>query len=143
MQVIRPIQEDDKPAWRNLWLQYLEFYKTELSDAVTGQLFRRLIGEGGHFCLVAEREGQIIGFVHALTHASTWSIDDYCYLEDLFVDPSVRGKGTGRLLIEEVYKEADRRGCSRVYWHTDDDNTSARKLYDNVASLTNFVQYRR
>jgi len=143
MTVIRSLRAEDKDAWRRLWSQYLDYYKTDLPEAVTGQLFRRLLDDGGHFGFVAERDGEIIGFVHGLPHASTWSIDDYCYLEDLFVDPTARGSGAGRKLIEAVYAEADRRGCSRVYWHTDEDNATARKLYDNLASLTNFVQYRR
>jgi GNAT superfamily N-acetyltransferase len=76
-------------------------------------------------------------------HRSTWSPTTYCYLEDLYVDRGVRRHGTGRALIEAVYKEADKRGSTRTYWATKADNRQARRLYDRVSSLSDFVQYRR
>jgi GNAT superfamily N-acetyltransferase len=143
MTVIRELKREDEAAWRRLWDGYLAFYKTELSEALTDALFERLLAGAPHFAFVAEDDGAVIGFVHCLPHASTWSAEDYCYLEDLYVDPSVRGAGAGRALIEAVYAEADRRGCSRVYWHTENGNVTARRLYDRLATLSEFVQYRR
>ena len=58
-------------------------------------------------------DSAVIGFVHALPHATTWSAKGYLYLEDLFVDPAMRGSGAGRKLIEAVYEEADRLGRDR------------------------------
>lgn len=81
--------------------------------------------------------------MHLLFHPSTWSATSYCYLEDLFVSPSVRGGGVGCALIEATYDEADRQGAERVYWLTAHDNAAARRLYDAVAAVTPFVVYRR
>jgi GNAT superfamily N-acetyltransferase len=81
--------------------------------------------------------------VHAVFHPSTWSPTAYCYLEDLFVAREARHHGTGEALIEAVYKEADKRGATRTYWATKEDNATARRLYDRVAKLSPFVQYRR
>lgn len=67
----------------------------------------------------------------------------YCYLEDLYVDPASRGAGIGRALIDAMYRWADERGVTRVYWHTDELNSNARALYDRVGKLAPFVQYRR
>ncbi len=63
------------------------------------------------------------------------------YLQDLFVDPAMRGQGLGRALIEHVYAEAAARGCSRVWWLTHETNTDAMVLYDRVADKSGFVQY--
>ena len=52
-------------------------------------------------------------------------------------------KGAGRALIEAVYAEADARQCTRTYWVTQEFNTTARALYDRVATKLPFVQYRR
>jgi ribosomal protein S18 acetylase RimI-like enzyme len=84
-----------------------------------------------------------VGIVHYLFHRSTWSTTHYCYLEDLFVDPGVRGGGIGRTLIEAVYAAADRAGAPHVYWLTRHDNAAARSLYDRVARLSPFVKYDR
>ncbi len=143
MTVVRGLEKSDEAAWQRLWADYLSFYNTELSQQVTDNLFERLLTGEPHFGFVAERDGEIIGFVHALPHATTWSENGYLYLEDLFVDPSVRGSGAGRKLIEAVYAEADKRGHNRVYWHTDTGNETARALYDKLATLSDFVQYRR
>ena len=143
MTVIRGLERRDEAAWRRLWVAYLAFYNTELPQQLTDDLFERLLKGAPHFAFVAERDGAVIGFVHALPHASTWSGKGYLYLEDLFVDPAVRGSGAGRKLIEAVYEEADRQGLDRVYWHTDTNNKTARTLYDKLATLSDFVQYRR
>ncbi len=140
--LIRPIAREDKSAWTVLWNEYLSFYEQKLADDVTEGLFERLMGEGFHDGLVAEQEGKLVGFVHFLSHASTWSLDPVCYLEDLFVDGNVRGGGVGRKLIEAVYSAADAQG-GKVYWHTHDHNATARKLYDRIGVLTNFVRYER
>ena len=140
---VRPLERRDEAAWRRLWSGYLDYYKTVLPDADNEALFHRLLAGAPHFAFVAEDEGKVVGFVHALPHASTWSLKGYCYLEDLFVDEAARGTGAGSALIEAVYREADRRGLSRVYWHTENGNRTARRLYDRLASLSDFVQYRR
>ena len=141
--LIRPLEENDRDAWNVLWGKYLAFYEQELPEAVTEDLFARLLGTGGHDGLVAARAGRLVGFVHYLPHDSTWSLKPKCYLEDLFVDEHARGTGAGRKLIEAVYAEADRCGWSDVYWHTHDDNTTARQLYDRAGALTKFVKYVR
>ena len=64
-----------------------------------------------------------------------------CYLQDLFADPEVRGKGVGAALIEAVRKEAGKLGVSNVYWMTHETNAAARRLYDRVARKTGFIEY--
>jgi GNAT superfamily N-acetyltransferase len=49
----------------------------------------------------------------------------------------------GRALIEATYREADKRGATRTYWATMEGNATARRLYDRLAKLSGFVQYRR
>jgi GNAT superfamily N-acetyltransferase len=67
---------------------------------------------------------------------------NYCYLEDLFVNPEVRGAGLGRALIDEVKKIAIDAGSQRLYWNTDRTNETARKLYDSYGPESGKVQYR-
>jgi GNAT superfamily N-acetyltransferase len=143
---IRALQADDRPRWNELWAQYLEFYQQSLPPAATDLTWRRLM-EGkelyGYAAVEAGDGGRMIGFVHYHFHLSTWSPSGYCYLEDLFVDPLSRGRRAGRALIEAVYKAADKRGVSRVYWHTESTNARAQVLYNEVGYLTPFLQFRR
>ena len=143
MTAVRRIRPGDEAAWHRLWKAYLDFYKkTDLPEGHAGKLFQGLIAGEPYFAFVAEQDGKLVGFVHGLPHPSTGSATGYCYLEDLFVDASARGSGAGRALIGAVYDEAKRRGLSRVYWHTEEGNETARKLYDKVATLSDFVHYR-
>lgn len=134
----------DRPGWDALWAGYLAFYEQNLPSEVTERLWARLMDPLDQpYAFVAVEDGSAIGFVHYHFHLSTWSLAGYCYLEDLFVAPAARGKGVGRALIEAVFRAADARGATRVYWHTARSNTQARALYDKLAELTEFVQYRR
>ncbi|MEP4768413.1 MAG: GNAT family N-acetyltransferase [Roseibium sp.] len=140
---VRPLTRDDQTAWRLLWNAYLSFYEHALPDAVSEGQFERFLGEGYHNAIVAEQDGKLVGFVHYLFHASTWSLSPTCYLEDLYVDETIRGGGIGRKLIEAVFAAADANGGGKVYWHTHDHNTRARQLYDRIGVLGNFVKYDR
>jgi GNAT superfamily N-acetyltransferase len=141
---VRPLQAADGERWNQLWRGYLEFYRYSLPADLTDLTWRRLLDPAHPFQGLAALDGQrVVGIVHFHVHSSTWARVGYCYLEDLFVDPMVRGKGAGRALIEGVYRDADRRGADRVYWMTRSDNSQARRLYDQVAKLSPFVQYTR
>jgi GNAT superfamily N-acetyltransferase len=110
---VRPLEAADKPRWRELFEGYLTFYKTALSNEQIDLTFDRLLGdfEWDPSGLVAVNgQGRIDGITHYLFHRSTWSPTVYCYLEDLFVDPAVRGGGAGRALILAVYAKADEKG---------------------------------
>lgn len=143
--VIRPLTKSDEPQWRQLWQAYLEFYKSSVPEAVTATTFSRLLDEKRtqQNALVAEQDGRLVGFVHFIYHAHNWRVEDVCYLQDLYVDPALRGTGAGRALIEAVYAAADANGTPSVYWLTQDFNATARTLYDRVAKLTPFVKYQR
>jgi GNAT superfamily N-acetyltransferase len=143
---VRPERPGDKAAWLALFKGYIEFYGTSVPEDVIETLWQRMMrGEPDcHIAVVAvDDKDEPIGLAHVLFHRSTWSKGWYCYLEDLFVDPGRRKAGTGRALIEAVYAMADARGCERTYWVTQEFNTQARSLYDQVATRAPFVQYRR
>ena len=140
--VIREIRSSDEQSWRVLWDGYLRFYDTDLEESTTETTWRRLLdAEAPVRGLVAERGDALVGFVHCVFHPYTWGEGDACYLEDLFVDPDVRGSGAGRRLIEAVVERARVGGCGRVYWHTHVANRTARGLYDSFSQADDFVRY--
>ena len=140
---IRAIEEKDKDQWLKLWAGYLEFYKSTISPEQTELTWKRLINhELKMFGFVAESEEGVIGFTHCLFRPSTWTETDYCYLEDLFVDTNIRGKGIGRALMNKVFELAKEKNSKRVYWTTQEFNKTARVLYDSITPVSEFVQYR-
>jgi GNAT superfamily N-acetyltransferase len=138
---IRPIAATDKERWLDLFKQYIIFYKSSLTDEQFELDWQRINSDFNINGLVAELDGQVVGLAHYIFRPSTWAEKDFCYLEDLFVDPAVRGKGVGFALIKELENIAVSIGSKRLYWTTAPDNETARKLYDKVA-ITDRVQYK-
>ena len=143
--VIRPLVTDDEADWRRLWTAYLAFYETVLPEEIYRSTFARLTGgDPGDFRgLVAVLDGRAVGLAHYLFHRSCWTLNDICYLQDLYADPEVRGTGIGRALIEAVYGKAAEAGAPEVYWMTQEFNATARRLYDRIAGKTPFIIYQK
>lgn len=145
--LVRDASLPDYDQWRALWGQYNEFYgrigKSALSEEVVKTTWDRFFDprEPIH-CLVAEQKGQVVGLAHFIFHRNTITIENTCYLQDLFSAPSLRGKGVGHRLIMEFYERARQAGTTGVYWHTHSTNLTAMRLYDRVAKNTDFVVYR-
>lgn len=140
---IRSPTPTDRPAWEALWSGYQAFYKVEIAAATTDETWRRLLDPSEPvWAVLAWQDDVAVGLVQWVFHRSTWSVTDFCYLNDLFVAPALRGGGVGRCLIAHVHGEATRAGCGRLYWLTHESNTQAMKLYDAVARNSGFVQYR-
>ncbi|NKB28122.1 MAG: GNAT family N-acetyltransferase [Rhodobacteraceae bacterium] len=142
---IRPLTAADEADWRRLWTGYLEYYESSVTEEVYQTTFAHLLGDDPQdfHGLIAEVDGVPVGLTHYLFHRHAWKVENVCYLQDLYTDPSVRGTGAGRALIEAVYAAADAAGCPSVYWLTQDFNATARRLYDRVGCLTPFIRYNR
>ena len=147
MIAIRPLAVGDEAAWRTLWRGYLDFYETTLPEAVYASSFARLtdpaVTDYRGLIALADGTGEPLGLAHFIFHRHGWQIEDVCYLQDLYVAPQARGLGAGRALIEAVYAAADAAGAPNVYWMTQEFNATARRLYDQVATVTPFIKYRR
>ncbi|MEO6015698.1 MAG: GNAT family N-acetyltransferase [Polaromonas sp.] len=143
---IRPIAVSDYDRWLPLWQGYNKFYgrsgPTALADDITAMTWSRFFDayEPVH-ALVAESGGELLGLTHYLYHRSTTRIAPTCYLQDLFTVEAARGRGVGRALIEAVYDRARAAGAARVYWQTHETNSTAMKLYDQVAERSGFLVY--
>jgi ribosomal protein S18 acetylase RimI-like enzyme len=142
--VIRPIKPEDRSQWGGLWQGYLTFYEHELTSAQTDLTWSRLIDEDYEMhSLVAELDGELVGLAHfSFTHSS-WAENRDLYLEDLFVSPAVRGQGFGKALILALHEIAGEEGARKIWWETHKENATARRLYDSIGELSEFVKYTR
>ena len=111
--IIRPIKESDFSSWSPLWEGYNAFYgkvnETALDPEITKATWQRFFDLNEPvFALVAESQGKLVGVTHYLYHRSTSRLGLVTYLQDLFTEPSMRGKGVGRALINGVTSKPSR-----------------------------------
>ena len=94
-------------------------------------LLKRLVGPRGF--LVAEADGQVVGFTHyRLFRKSPWfdpSVRVYGQVLELHVKDQFQGQGIGRHLMMEAIAKLEGEGCRVIYTHTDETNTRSRRLY--------------
>jgi GNAT superfamily N-acetyltransferase len=142
--VIRAAGPADEAVFRALWQGFQDHYDMELPGEVTDSTWARLMDPACPMQLrLAEVGGAVRGFLLYQHHPSSWVVGDDCYLEDLFVDPGARGLGLGRALIADVMALAKAAGWHRIYWLTEMENATARRLYDSVAEWDGHIRYRR
>lgn len=140
---IRDAEAGDEQAWRRLWDGYLAFYRVTLDPETTASTWRRILDPTSAVRMrVALAGGELAGFAIHLSHPSTWVRNDDCYLEDLFLDEKFRGRGIGRALLDDLLEICRKNGWERLYWHTDEGNVRARKLYDSYVKPDGHVRYR-
>ncbi len=141
MITIDKLAPSDRADWEVLFRGYNTFYQRSLPSETNERAWDAFLADTRMHALGAKVDGRLVGIAHFLVHAST-SAADVCYLQDLYTAPDVRGRGVATALIAEVTHWARDRGCSRVYWQTQQNNATARRLYDKVAADSGFMVYR-
>ena len=105
-------------------------------DATEADINRDLFGDPPRvFCEIAEWEGKSVGFALWFYSFSTFRGKHGVWLEDLFVDPSVRGKGIGKALIQHLAKICDREELPRLAWSVLKWNNTAIDVYKSLGAV--------
>ncbi|MCK0195667.1 GNAT family N-acetyltransferase [Ancylobacter sp. 6x-1] len=143
--VIRSLHPTDCTDWTILWAAYQRFYEVDIPAATSALTWERLMdsAEPVHGAIAVDAAtGEALGLVHFIEHRSTWVATRSVYLEDLYVAPAARGRGTGRALIGYVADQARQIGAPGIYWLTHQTNATARTLYDSVTGgPSGFLHY--
>src|SRR5215472_3009786 len=104
--VVNAFGPQDHARWAELWRGYLDFYETEQPQETYEHTWQQLIAPESPIRGLGARLGgdaaPLVGITHYLFHAHAWMRQEVCYLQDLFVDASIRRHGCGRRLIEAV-----------------------------------------
>jgi GNAT superfamily N-acetyltransferase len=134
---IRPAAPEDAPEVHGL-IAALAAYERE-PDAVlsTPEVIRAQLADPRppFECLLAEDEGEAVGFALFFATYSTWLGKQGLWLEDLFVLESHRHRGIGRALLAQVARLAVTRGCGRLEWAVLDWNAPALGFYRRLGAV--------
>jgi len=87
--------------------------------------------------IIAELDGETVGFALFFHNFSTFLAQPGIYLEDLFVEPQHRGAGVGRALLERLASIAVERDCGRLEWAVLDWNKDAIGFYERLGATPN------
>lgn len=140
--VVRPVREVDHEPWQRLFHAYRAFYEYDEEQDVVDRVWAWIHDPAGEVeALVAEINGEVVGFAHHREFARPSSGRRGLFLDDLFTAPEVRGRGVGRALINGLAELARERGINKVRWITAADNATAQRLYDDLAERTTWVTY--
>ena len=137
MLVIRKATRDDVPAILTLVKELATYEKDPDAVVATEEDFLRDgFGEVPAFhVLLAEGEQEgVVGFAFYFFSYSTWVGRKCLYLEDLFVKPSSRGRGTGVALMKALARVAVETHCGRFTWQVLDWNAPAIAFYERLGA---------
>jgi len=84
--------------------------------------------------LVAEVQGENVGYAIFFPSYSTFIGKAGIWLEDLYVKPEFRGRGMGKALISALVDLAEERGCQRLEWSVLDWNERAIQFYRSLGA---------
>ncbi|AXO33379.1 GNAT family N-acetyltransferase [Micromonospora sp. B006] len=97
----------------------------------TPDRWREVLGRADVTVLLAERDGEPLGYVSAQRRLHMWSGADILALDDLFVRAQARDGGVGRLLMTAL---AERAAADRlvIRWEVKPENEAAQRFYRRI-----------
>jgi GNAT superfamily N-acetyltransferase len=131
---IRPATQDDAELILRFITELAIYEKAEHEVKTDAQGIRDSLfaSDSPAYALIAENNGEPVGFAVYFFNYSTWLGKRGLYLEDLYVRPDQRGEGFGKALLKHLARIAVERGCGRMEWSVLDWNTPAIDFYRSL-----------
>ena len=134
---VRPLERKDYDNWHPLWQANC---LNQISDEVTTETWRRLTNpkENVYGLGVFYDENRAYGFLHYILHPVTGFTQYACYMQDLYIDSTVRRSGYAKRLIWDLNEMGKNENWARIYWFAENDNIAAQNLYKTLGISMNF-----
>jgi ribosomal protein S18 acetylase RimI-like enzyme len=118
---------------------------TPQTEHAYASFFARQLDEPAVVILVAERDGEVLGYTYAGVEGP-----DYMALRgpagvlyDILVDPAQRGRGVGRMLLDATLAALGARGAPRVVLSTAERNDAAQRLFAGAGFRRTMIEMTR
>jgi len=134
--VVRRLETGDTPRLLELIDGLADYEKLPRPDASARQrLANDALANPPRFrSLVAEVDGQLVGYAIYFFTYSTFRARPTLYLEDIFVQPEQRGRGAGAALFRACAREAVAQGCARMEWQVLSWNAPSIEFYKRLGA---------
>lgn len=133
---IRDASADDVPLILS-FIRELAEYEKRSSEVVANETVIRqnLFGERRFAeVILGEFRGDPVSFAVFFHNFSTFLGKPGIYLEDLYVQPGMRGLGVGKTMLSYLANLALERDCGRLEWSVLGWNQPALKFYDSIGA---------
>jgi GNAT superfamily N-acetyltransferase len=140
---IGPPAAQHRADWDRLYEGYAAFYRVAQTAEMRATVWGWIMDPAHAVkAFVAEdADGRAVGLAHYRPFARPLAASTGGFLDDLFVDPALRGRRVADALIEAVAAEGRARGWTVIRWITADDNYRGRGVYDRLATRTMWITY--
>ena len=110
-----------------------------------GRFLTSQIGQDDAMVMVAERDGEIGGYVYATLEGRSWrELRDACgYIEDIVVAETARRSGVATMLMDAAFEWMRSRGAPRVLLMTATPNTGAQELFARLGFRRTMIEMTR
>jgi len=119
------------------FIRELADYEKLLHEVIADEatLKQSLFGETPHAkVVIGEYNGVAVSFALYFHNFSTFLGRPGIYLEDLYVQPTMRGKGLGKILLGYLASLAIELNCGRLEWWVLDWNKPAIDFYQSLGA---------
>ena len=140
---VEQLKQFDRGMWNELYHGYAEFYKMPMNDDILEKVWSWIFNKEIKFYAIGIKssKGELIGFMHFREMPSPLRGSLVGFLDDLYIHPDFRGSGAVQLLFKELKSIAKENNWPYVRWITGSDNYRARKVYDKLSGVIDFVTY--
>lgn len=140
---VRTPEDRDFFDWLGLYADYGEVYHTPITDEKALLVWSWITDPNNeaNALLAAKDDGTLVGLAHYREFIRPLSATRGLWVDDLFVTPDERGTGVGTALVNAVRETAAERKLSVVRLTAAESDETARKLYDDVATRTDWITY--
>jgi GNAT superfamily N-acetyltransferase len=134
--VVRPAQAADAGLVVRFIRALAEYERLEAQAIATeADVTRDLFATNPRvFCEIAELDNQPAGFALWFYTYSTFLGRHGMWLEDLFVDPEVRGQGVGTAMLRRLAQRCREEGLGRLEWAVLDWNAPSIGFYESLGA---------
>ena len=136
--VIRDTTVEDSELILDFIKELAEYEQLSHEVVATIETLREtLFGEKAYAeVIIGEFEGIPVGYALFFHNFSTFTGRPGIYLEDIYVNKEMRGKGFGKCLLAYIAKLAVERNCTRVDWSVLDWNEPSIQFYQSIGAIS-------
>ena len=137
MSSLIPIQENQFDRFFALIEELADFEALARPDAdAKSRLKLDICGDQPRIkAYLIESNDTYCGYVITFHSYSSFLAKPTLYLEDIYIQPSFRGKGIGKSIMSMLADYALEQGCGRMEWVVLDWNTSAQEFYHGLGAV--------